>query len=237
MGKPVKQDGQPHWAADPELMSKVNLWCDGARIRHWVDKNSLKLYNEQNVLRFEFTMNDPTKFRIHRTVDGSDSDVKKFLPMRKGIADITVRTQICSSRIKNFTEQVATLDEDVSVGEVLSKVSKAVVSNGRRYRGLDVTGKDLALLQAVADPKFNVDAITNKHLQNDLGGTLWANHLTGRSLSSRIGRHLRILREHGIIKKLPNQHRYILTAKGRLLTTALNQFLGASISDLSNLAA
>ena len=237
MGKPVDKDGQPHWAADPELMSRVSLWYDGARIRHWVDKNSLKLYNEQNVLRFEFTMNDPTKFHIHRTVEGSDSDVKKFLPMRKGIADIAVRTQICSSRIKNFTEQVATLDEDVSVGEILSKVSKAVVSNGRRYRGLDVTGKDLALLQAVADPKFNVDAITNKHLQHDLGGTLWANRLTGRSLSSRIGRHLRILREHGIIKKLPNQHRYILTAKGRLLTTALNQFLGANICDLGKLVA
>ena len=59
----------------------------------------------------------------------------------------------------------------------------------------------------------------------------------GRSLSGRISRHLRLLREHGIIKKLPNQHKYLLTAKGRLLTTALNQLLGANISDLSKLAA
>jgi hypothetical protein len=237
MGHPVRGNGQPHWAADPELMTKVNLWYDGARIRHWVDKNSLKLYNEQNVLRFEFTMNNPSKFRIYRTVEGSGSDEKKLLQMRKGIADISVRTQICSSRIKNFTEQIATLDENASVGEILSKVNKAVVSGGKRYRGLDVTGKDLSLLQAVADPKFNVDAITNKHLQMELGKTKWANGFTGRSLSGRIGRHLRLLREHGLIKKLPNQHRYILTAKGRLLTTALNQFLGANISDLAKLAA
>jgi hypothetical protein len=237
MGHPVRANGQPHWAADPELMTRVNLWYDGARIRHWVNKNSLKLYNEQNVLRFEFTMNDPSKFRIYRTVEGSDSDDKKFLPMRKGIADIPVRTQICSSRIKNFTEQIATLEENVSVGEILSKVSKAVTSGGKRYRALDVTGKDLELLQAVADPKFNVDAITNKHLQMELGNSKWANNHTGRSLSARIGRHLRLLREHGLIKKLPNQHRYTLTAKGRLLTTALCQFLGANISDLAKLAA
>jgi hypothetical protein len=237
MGHPVRANGQPHWAADPELMSRVNLWYNGARIRHWIDKNSLKFYNEQNVLRFEFTMNDPTKFRIHRTVEGSDSDAKKFLPMRKGIADIPIRAQICSSRIKNFTEQIATFDEDVSVGEVLSKVNKPIISNGKRYRGLDIAGKDLALLQAVSDPKFYVDAITNKHLQEALGGTPWANGFVGRSLSGRISRHLRLLREHGLIKKLPNQHRYMLTAKGRLLATALNQYLGAKVSDLSKLAA
>jgi hypothetical protein len=166
MGHPVQANGQPHWAADPELLSRVNLWHDGARIRHWVDKNSLKLYNEQNILRFEFTMNDPAKFRVHRTVEGSDSDKKKFLPMRKGVADINVRTQICSSRINNFTEQIATLDEDLSVGEILSKVTKSIVSGGKRYRGRDVAGKDLALLQAVSDQKFFVDAITNKQLQN-----------------------------------------------------------------------
>jgi len=237
MGHPVQKNGQPHWKADPELMSRVALYQDGARIRHWVDKNSLKLYNEQNVLRFEFTMNNPSRFRIHRTVEGSGIDTKKFLPMRKGIADINVRTQICSARIKNFTEQVATLEEDISVEDLISKVTQPIQSNGKRYRGLDVTGKDLMLLRACADPKYNVDAITNKHLQEGLSGTAWANGLEGRKLSGRISRHLRLLREHGLIKKLPNQHRYMLTAKGRLLTTALNQMLGVLLSDLSKIAA
>jgi len=237
MGHPVRKNGQPHWKADPELMSRVALWPDGARIRHWVGKNSLKLYNEQNVLRFEFTMNNPSRFRIHRTVEGSGSDRKKFLPMRKGIADINVRTQICSARIKNFTEQVATLEEDLSVEDLISKVTQPIQSGGRRYRALDVTGKDLMLLRAIADPKYNVDAITNKHLQGVLSGKAWANGFEGRKLSGRISRHLRLLREHGLIKKLPNQHRYMLTAKGRLLTTALNQMLGVLLSDLSKIAA
>jgi len=237
MGHPVRNNGQPHWAAKPELQTRLKRWYDGARIRHYLGKNSLKLYNEKNVLRFEFTMNDPTKFRIHRTVEGSGSDVKKLLPMRKGIADINVRTHVCSSRIRNFTEQMATLEENISVGEILAKVTKPVMSNGKRYRALDVTGKDFELLKIVADPQFAVDNITNKHLQKELGSTAWANGLEGRNLSARISRHLRLLREHGIIKKLPKQHKYVLTAKGRLLTTALNQFLGANLSDLSKLAA
>jgi hypothetical protein len=236
-GRPVRANGQPHWAADPELLTRMNLWYDGARIRHWMDQNSLKLYNEQNVLRFEFTMNNPARFLIRRTVEGSKSKEKKLLPMRKGIADIVVRTQICSSRIKNLTEEVAALEEDISVGEILSKVIQPLKTNGKRFRGLDVTGKDLALLQAIADPKYNVDAITNKNLQVVLGSSPWAKGLSGRSLSARIGRHLRLLREHGLIKKLPNQHRYMLTDKGRLLTTAMNQFLGAKVSDLARLVA
>ena len=237
MGRPVRDSGQPYWTANPELLTRVNQWYDGARIRHYLDKNSQKLYNEQNVLRFEFTMNDPTRFHIHRTVEGSDSDVKVLRPMRKGIADINVRAQICSSRIKNFTEQIATMKENISVGEILTKVTEPIKSNGKRYRALDVTGKDLKLLKTVADPMFAVDHITNKHLQKYLAGSAWANGLDGRKLAARISRHLRLLREHGIIKKLPKQHKYMLTAKGRLLTTALNQFLGANLSDLSKLAA
>ena len=108
---------------------------------------------------------------------------------------------------------------------------------GKTFRSLDVVGKDLALLQAVSDPKYFVDAITNKHLQQALGKSSWANGLSGKSLSARISRHLRLLREHGVIKKLPNQHRYMLTAKGRLLTSAINQVLGVNISSLAQLAA
>jgi hypothetical protein len=236
-GQPVRPNGQPHWSADPQLLTRMNQWYDGARIRHWIDRNSLKIYNEQNVLRFEFTMNNPARFRIYRTTEGSTDNERKLLPMRKGIADITARTRICSSRIKNLTEQIATLEEDASVGDILSTVTHPLKVNGKRFRGLDVTGKDLALLQAVADPKYNVDAITNKQLQAALGTKAWANGLSGKSLSARISRHLRLLREHGIIRKLPHQHRYMLTDRGRLLTTAINQFLGAKVSELAHLVA
>jgi hypothetical protein len=157
--------------------------------------------------------------------------------MRKGIADIVARTQISSARIDSFTKQIATLDEDATIEEILSEIIKPIKRDGKRYRGLDVTGKDMALLRAISDPKYNVDAITNKHLRMALEGTPWANGLVGKRLSARISRQLRLLREHGIIRKLPKQHKYTLTDKGRMLTTALNQFLGAKVSDLSCLAA
>jgi hypothetical protein len=237
MGRPVRAGGQPHWVSDPELMTRIGLWYDGARIRHWLDKNSIKMYNEHNVLRIELTINDPTRFRVYRCVQGSASDVKKLLPMRKGVADIVVRTQVSSARINSFTEHMATLEQDVCVGKLVSEVAKPAFRDGRKARALDVTGKDLAVLEEVADPKYLAGAITNKGLAAALAGTPWAKGLKGRQLSARITRHLCLLRRHGIIKKLPNQHKYMLTPKGRLLGTALCQLLGANICDLANLAA
>ena len=236
-GHPVRANGQPFSTSKPDVMTRFTQWHDGARIRHWVDNNSLKVYNEQNILRFELTMNNPARYRIYRTAEGDSSGEKKLRHMRKGIADIVPRTQISSARINSFTEQAATLEEQTTVGDILAKVSKRLKSKGKSFRALDVTGKDLALLQAIADPRYFVDAITNRHLQAALGTTAWANGLDGRKLSARISRHLRLLRVHGLIKKMPNQHKYFLTAKGRLLTTSLSQFLGASIADLAALAA
>lgn len=91
-GSPVRADGQPHHLATPEITSRAKIWYDGLRVRHWHDGNSVKFYNEHNVLRFEMTMNDPAKFKIHRHAENQDkSEPKRFMAMRKGIADTYAR--------------------------------------------------------------------------------------------------------------------------------------------------
>ena len=50
-------------------------------------------------------------------------------------------------------------------------------------------------------------------------------------------RQLRLLRTHGVIKKIPKTHRYRLTPKGHLLTAALFAARGANIKQLLAAAA
>jgi len=95
----------------------------------------------------------------------------------------------------------------------------------------------MVFLRAISDPAFDVNAITNKQLQNVLNGTPWAKNMTGKQLSARITRHLRLLREHGLIKKVQKQRKYVLTDKGRKITAALNAALSASVEALLGLAA
>jgi hypothetical protein len=124
-GAPVKADGQPHHSANPEIRSRAKTCYDGLRVRHWYDTNSVKLYNEHNVLRFEMTMNDPTKFKIHRHAENQDkTEPKRFMPMRKGIADTFARAEISINIINRFTEHMAAVEEKTSLGDLLAMVSQ-----------------------------------------------------------------------------------------------------------------
>jgi len=238
MGRPVNAAGQPHPAANPELLTRVNTWHDGMRIRHWVDKNSVKLYNEQNILRTEMTMNNPGMFRVFRRPEGQKQGrAKKRMALRKGLGDITLRTQISADVNHRFMEQMATLRDDTPLRDLLKDITKPSVQDGRRIRALDIIGKDRSLLSELADPKYVVSGITNKMLQLQLHASPWAKDGTSKQLASRITRHLRLLRDHGLIRKMPNQRKYILTEKGRTLTTALNALLSASIQSLMEKAA
>ena len=237
-GSPVKPDGQPHPRSNPEILSRANNWYDGLRVRHWKDNNSVKLYNEHNVLRFEMTMNDPTRFKIHRHRENQDkTEPKKLLAMRKGIADINARAGVSLQIVNRFTEHMSCVEEKTPLEEMLGSVARPVYAKGKRTRGIEAFGKDKELLKAISDSTFDVSNITNKDLQRKLKDSAWANMMSGKQLSGRISRHLALLREHGLIKKLPNQRRYVLTDKGRKITTALNAALAASVNDLLSFAA
>ena len=54
----------------------------------------------------------------------------------------------------------------------------------------------------------------------------------GISRCARISRKLRLLRAHGVIKKIPKTHRYRLTELGQLLTAALFAAREASVKQL-----
>lgn len=238
MGRPVNKDGQPHPLSNPELLTKVGAWHDGTRVRHYVDNNSVKFYNQQNVLRVEMTMNNPCKFRVQRKTEGSDaSKGKKYQPMRKGIADINLRAKISAERNKCFAEQLATASDNTPLGKLIAEVTPSYSKNGKKIRGLDITGKDNELLRALSDPAFCVSAVTNKALQEKLMGSDWAKGTTGKKLSSKLSRSISLLRSHGLLRKLPKQHKYVLTDKGRKITTALNALLAASTEGLVKLAA
>ena len=237
-GSPAVRNGQPWGNANPEVVSRGKAWYDGVRVRHWNNTNSVKFYNEHNVLRFEMTMNDPSQFKIHRYAENQDkSEQKRFLPMRKGVADTAARIEISKSIIDRFTEHMAAVEVNTRLGEVVAAVASPSIKQGKRYRALDVFGKDRELLLAISDPSFDVNAITNKELQGKLVGKTWANGMSGKRLSARITRHLRLLREHGLIKKLPNQRKYTLSDKGRKLTASLEAASAASVNDLLKLAA
>ena len=238
LGRPLTAAGKPYASCPNEVMSRVLDFHDGLRVRHWVDHNSVKVYNEQNVLRIETTINMPDMFRVYRRAQGQPHMARKKLrPLRKGVADIPLRAQVSQDVNNRLMDQLSTFSDTTPVIDLLAPYVRARAQQGRRVRPLDLSGKDRLLLLALSDPSFTVSGITNAGLRKVLRNTSWGAGRTDQQLSARLSRHLRLLRDHGLIRKLPNRHRYHLTDKGRQLTTALNAMLSASTEQLLNMAA
>jgi len=238
LGRPVTVSGRPDRRCNETVTSRVCEFHDGVRVRHWVDHNSAKVYNELNNLRFEVTMNAPKMFKVYRRAQGESPDTPKRLrPMRKGVADIPLRAKVCQEINDRVMDDVSTFSDEAPLRDLLSPHIRARTQQGRRVRALDVTGKDRDLLEAISDPAFAVSGITNAGLRQKLRSTCWGAGRTDAQLSARVSRHLRLLRHHGLIRKVANRNRYQLTDKGRQLTTAVHAMLSASTKQLLDMAA
>jgi len=238
LDRPLNKNEKPSLRSKDEVYTKVTDFNDGLRLRHWIDSNSVKVYNEQNVLRVETTINKPDRFRVYRHKQGqSPEEPKTRLPMRKGVADIPLRAKVSHDVNQRFMNDLAALGDDTPVYELIDEVTRFHIRNGRRVRALDPTGKDRELIQLISDPVFRVSGLTNKMLRERLRETHWASGRTDKQLSARISRQLRLLRDHGIIRKLPRQNKYLMTIKGGKLANVLNSFLAASTEKLLKMAA
>ena len=92
---------------------------------------------------------------------------------------------------------------------------------------------DLALLDAISRGEFATAGFRNR----DIRGLIHRSSADPsprdrRRLSAKTSRQLRLLRAHGVIKKIPKTHRYRLTPRGQLLTAALQATRRANIKDL-----
>ena len=238
LDRPLTKADKPYANSNTDVITRVGEFNDGLRIRHWTDKNSVKLYNEQNVLRIETTINDPGKFKVFRHKQGQSSDEpKQRLPLRKGVMDIPLRAIISQDVNNRFSDDLATLHDKLPVGKYIEDINHHVIRQGRRFRALDPTGKDLELLRALSDPAYRIAGLTNKMLRQSLANTKFGTGRTDKQLSGKVSRHLRLLRSHGLIRKIPRQNRYQVTLKGVRLLNILNAFWAASTEDLMKIAA
>jgi len=98
-------------------------------------------------------------------------------------------------------------------------------------------GKDKAMLDAVSDPKFTIAGFSNKEIRKIIREQGLYKQKTDKQLSGTVSRLLRILRNHGLFRKLPKQNRYLLTSQGRQITSAIQIALSASVEDFVKIGA
>lgn len=227
MGKKVTRAGTAFGSSELPITSDLKIRSNGARIKHRLGPNSVKLYDkaydEQGaVLRTEITISVPKYFKVFRRTDDPRSDFA-YRPLRQSTADIHLRAGLSQKVLDRYSSALAVvLDDSTTLEEITASIERRVRWNGKSVRALHpFDPQDHILLQAVNRGEFNINGFRNRDLQSLLYPTAPKTDKERRRRSAAISRKLRMLRAHGLIRKRPRAHRYDVSAKGRLILNAI----------------
>jgi hypothetical protein len=212
---------------------------EGVRVKHWVNGNSIKMYDKAgNILRIETTVANPKDFKVLRPHHNRPKGRLEWRPLRKGVADLHRRSQVSNRANARYLDALATVEDSTPLHEILDAVSRPTSYHGRQVRALRIgDAADINLLQAITRGEFAVAGFRNRDLRPILQPRRQSGRDLARRLAARVGRQIRLLRAHGLVRKVPKSHRYLLTDKGHQLAAALFAARGANIKRLLDLAA
>jgi hypothetical protein len=80
---------------------------DGVRIKHWLNKNSLKAYDKGSVFRTETTINEPKDFRVWRGPENQPGGKKQWRILRRSTADLCRRAQVSRAATERYLSALA----------------------------------------------------------------------------------------------------------------------------------
>ena len=243
LGRKLTAAGTVHGKYADEVLSDLGCRVEGVRIKHRAGENSIKMYDKAGgrVLRVETTINDPSDFKVYRAKENEPNGAKDWRVLRSGVADVHRRATVSQAANERYLEGLAAVDHETPLAELLRPLSQRVAepgSGGRKLRGLNpMTGDDAALLEVVGRPEFVVNGLRNRDVVAALDAKPAVDAAEKRRRSARASRLLRLLRAHGLLKKVAKTHRYQVTDHGRTILTALHTARHASTKTLVDLAA
>jgi hypothetical protein len=217
-----------------EVVSDLKHRPEGVRLKHRVGRNTLKMYDKQGtVLRVETTLNDVRGLTVFRTKQDDPDGPRQWLPLRKGVADMSRRAQLSQAANRRYLESLAAVDAETPLKDLADKLCRPVQEGSRRYRALNPFSPDDAkLLEIVARGEYQITGFRNRDLRLAWHGES-EDIATRRRQSSAISRKLALLRAHGLIRKIQGAHRYLLTKSGTLAIAALLAARNATMSKLN----
>jgi hypothetical protein len=236
LAEPGGGNGKLHPKLTAEVSTDLRRRIEGVRIKHRVNSNSIKMYDKQgSVLRVETTLNQPRDIKVYRPKEGDQDGTKQWRYLRKGVADLWRRGEVCQAANERYLTAMSAVDHPTPLGQLVEGLCQPATWHGGRVRGLNpLAAHDGALLQAVSRGEFTISGFRNRDLRALLYPVQTTDPGESRRRCGAVTRKLRLLRAHGLIHKVPRTHRYMVSDKGRTAITAL---LTARAADTAKLAA
>jgi hypothetical protein len=157
------------------------------------------------------------------------------------VADLHRRAEVSQAANGRYLEAMSGVAETTTVEKLVTPWCGRVAepgAGGRMVRALNpLAAEDAALLRAISDPKWEVNGLRNHDLAETLYGEAPADPTERKRRSARVSRLLRLLRAHGILKKVPTTNRYLVCVKARATILAVLAARNANPDELTKRAA
>jgi len=236
----ISQSGQIKGRAPQEVMTECRKFYEGFRVKHWMNRNSIKVYNKSgSLLRIETTINHTRDFKVFRSPADDAHRSPSWLPMRKGVSDLHRRCELSDQCNERYGAALASAQVEEKLQEVVTPACNRIRKDGKSYRGLNPwQEQDYQLLRFLAQGQQALNGFRNKDLRRWLyPQSDDADQRQRRRYAGRTTRYIKLLRVHGLIRKVAKENRYTLTAKGQKFASALLSASAVDIKGLTTLAA
>jgi hypothetical protein len=240
-GRKVNQSGEIPASFSGTLKTDLKRRQEGERVKFSMNGNSAKFYDKAyseigSVLRgAETTIVTVGDFRAYRSKEGGAEEDLQWRTMRKGIADLHRRTEVSQQANERLLNALASVDDSRSVEELTADIQKRVSWGGRNVRALRPWGDDRELFTAINHGEHLINGFRNRDMQKLLYDVDAESPSERRRRSAAISRKFRMLRAHGLIKKVPRTHRYMVTETGRAILIAVLTTARTSVNQLNQL--
>jgi hypothetical protein len=221
-----------------EILTHLGARCEGVRVKHALDRNSVKMYDKQgSVLRVETTVNNTRQMKTFRASEKNPDGPPSWQKLRKGVADLHRRAEISQKSNERYLDALAAVDSTATLAEQATEVCRPKRWQGRPVRALNpLADQDAALLAGAGRGEFALGGFRNRDLRPLLFGQA-ASAEERRRQMAKVSRLIRLLRAHGLVHKVAKTHRYVVSPRGRETIAALLAARSANTQQLLQLAA
>ena len=118
LGQPVPASGKVPHACRHEISSNLKERVEGVRMKHWLNGNSLKMYDKTSVLRVESLIRAPGDFKVYRAAQGDPQGAKDCRPLRQGVIDMPQRAAVSQAANERYLEALAALEDQTPLRQL-----------------------------------------------------------------------------------------------------------------------
>jgi hypothetical protein len=201
-----------------EVLNDYRKRWPGARIRHRMKENWIKMYDKHgSVLRIETVINHPHEFTVWRRGTRRGKQVLGWFPMAKGVANLYRYAEVSLAANRRYLDALAVVDDPAEARLQVRSLARPARQNGRAYRGFNPAAEaDVQLFAVVLRGEHAIHGFRNADVRHRL--FVPAKTLTERNRQgARVSRLLKRLHVHGLIAKIPRSRRWRVTPRGHAI--------------------